>query len=53
MDLALSGFEELLDFTREKDIPLGCNVESVSLRKEEIEASVDLVHRVARILGRG
>ena len=53
VDLALSGFEELLDFAREKDIPLGCNVESVSLRKEEIEASVDLVQRVARILGRG
>ncbi|MEZ4233932.1 MAG: hypothetical protein R3B89_32460 [Polyangiaceae bacterium] len=53
VDLSLAGFEELLDFAREKRIPLGCNVESVSLRKEEIEASVHLVHRVARILGRG
>lgn len=53
VDLSLTGFEELLDFAREKRIPLGCNVESVALRKEEIEASVHLVHRVARILGRG
>jgi 3-methyl-2-oxobutanoate hydroxymethyltransferase len=45
--LALAGFEELLDFAREKHIPLGCNVESVSLKKEEIEASVHMVHQVA------
>ncbi len=50
--LAVAGFEELLDFARDKNIPLGCNVESVSLKKEEIEASVHMVHQVAKILGR-
>ncbi len=53
VDLALSGFSELYEFAREKNIPLGCNVESVSLQKAEIEASVEMVHRVAAILGRG
>ncbi len=38
--------------TAEKGIPLGCNVESVSLRKTEIEASVEMVQRVAKIMGR-
>ncbi|MBD2848064.1 methylenetetrahydrofolate reductase [Paenibacillus sp. IB182496] len=43
-------FEELLDFGLEKGIPLGCSIESVSTRKVEIEASVELVSRVKRIL---
>jgi len=50
IDLSLAGFRELYDFAREKGIALGCNVESVSLRKAEIDASVELVHRVAEIL---
>ncbi len=53
IDLSISGFQELYEFAREKGIALGCNVESVSLRKAEIEASVEMLHRVARILGRG
>jgi 5,10-methylenetetrahydrofolate reductase len=53
VDLTLAGFAELHEFAREKGIPLGCNVESVSLRKEEIEASVEMVHRANAILGRG
>jgi hypothetical protein len=36
-------FEELYDFGMEKGIPVGCSVESVSTRKVEIEASVQLV----------
>jgi 5,10-methylenetetrahydrofolate reductase len=35
-------FAELLEFAREKQLPLGINVESVSIRKAEIEASVEL-----------
>lgn len=52
IDLSLGGFEELFDFAKEKNIPIGCNVESVSLRKEEIDASVEMVRRVKTILGR-
>lgn len=52
IDLCVEVFRELHDFAATKGIPLGCNVESVSLRKEEIDASVELVHLIAKILGR-
>jgi hypothetical protein len=41
-------FVEVWDYAREKGIPLGVNIESVSIRKVEIEASVELVHRLRR-----
>ncbi|MBM7519889.1 methylenetetrahydrofolate reductase [Nocardioides nitrophenolicus] len=37
---------ELADFCRRLDVPLGLNVESVSIRREEIEASVELAARL-------
>ncbi len=40
--LCLSIFDELADYAAAKGIPLGVNVESVSIRKAEIEASVRL-----------
>lgn len=43
---------DLHDFAVSHGIPLGCNVESVSLSKVEIEASVELTHLAARQLGR-
>jgi hypothetical protein len=52
VDLSVAAFEEIYDFAREKEMPLGCNIESVSLSKAEIDASVEMVHRVARVLGR-
>jgi hypothetical protein len=52
VDLCCEVFADLSTFARAKGIPLGCNVESVSLKKEEIEASVELLERVARLLGR-
>lgn len=52
VQLSLNGFAELYDFARDKGINLGCNVESVSLRKSEIDASVEMIHRVAEIMGR-
>lgn len=36
-------FEEIFEFGLEKGIPIGCSVESVSTRKVEIEASIQLV----------
>ena len=52
IDLSISGFQELYEFACEKGISLGCNVESVSLRKAEIDASVEMLQRVAKIMGR-
>jgi hypothetical protein len=43
---------DLRDFAVSREIPLGCNVESVSLMKVEIEASVELLHLAAATLGR-
>jgi hypothetical protein len=41
---------ELIDFCRRLDVPFGLNVESVSIRREEIEASVKLATQLARHL---
>lgn len=38
---------ELIEFCRRLGAPVGLNVESVSIRREEIEASVDLAARLA------
>lgn len=38
---------ELIDFCRRLDVPFGLNVESVSIRREEIEASVELAERLS------
>ncbi len=51
IELAVEGFEDLRNFARDKGIELGCNVESVSLRRSEIDASVEMVRRVAVKLG--
>lgn len=42
--------EELVDFGLEKGIPVGCSVESVSTRKVEIEASLQLARDLKRFM---
>ncbi len=53
VDTALAAFEELHAFAEAKGFAIGCNVESVALRRAEIDASVEMVHRVAQVMGRG
>jgi hypothetical protein len=43
---AEQNWKELKAFAQEKDIPIGCNIESVAIRKVEVEASIELLHRV-------
>ncbi|MFL0196639.1 methylenetetrahydrofolate reductase [Clostridium sp. WILCCON 0269] len=43
-------FEELFDFALEKGIPIGCNIESLSIRKVEIEASIQLAKDIKTII---
>ncbi|MEF3304759.1 methylenetetrahydrofolate reductase [Paenibacillus sp. GYB003] len=50
--LSQSIFEELLDFGLEKGIPVGCSIESVSTRKVEIEASVQLLAQLQSAIDR-
>jgi hypothetical protein len=42
IDLCESVFTDVQDYAREKHLPIGINVESVSIRKSEIDASVEL-----------
>lgn len=47
LDLSESVFTEVQDYARQKSLPIGINVESVSIRKAEIDASVDLYRRLS------
>lgn len=52
LDLCERVFDEVWDYAGEKGIPLGVNVESVSIRKAEIDGSVELLHRLHRRIER-
>lgn len=45
-DISYRIFEELRDFANDKNIPIGFNIESVAIRKDEIEASIELLKKV-------
>lgn len=46
LELCKSIASELITYCREKNVPMGFNIESVAVRKEEIEASIDLLKTV-------
>ncbi|WP_207428395.1 methylenetetrahydrofolate reductase [Pedobacter sp. SYSU D00535] len=50
VDMCIKIAEEIIDFCDSKKIPFGLNIESVSIRKEEIEASQILLEAVVKIL---
>jgi hypothetical protein len=50
VDTCVRTFKELLDFSLEKGIPIGANIESVSIRKDEIDASVQLLEYIKGLL---
>jgi hypothetical protein len=52
VNLCESIFTEVWDYARDNGIPLGVNVESVSIRKAEIEASVELLQLLRRRIER-
>ena len=43
-------FEELYKYGKKRGIPVGCNVESVAIRKAEIEASIELLDEIKKII---
>jgi len=49
----LAAAHELARFCRYLDVPFGFNIESVSTRRVEIDATVQLAHDIARVLQRG
>lgn len=53
LEQATATAAELIAFCRRLDVPFGLNVESVSIRREEIEASVELASRLTSRLRSG
>jgi len=49
VDLATEAFAELAHQAAELGLTIGCNVESVSSRPAEVDASVELLHRIDRL----
>jgi hypothetical protein len=49
VELAVDIFAEVQAFARGQGIVVGCNVESVSSRAVEVEASIELVRRIKRL----
>ncbi|NOX14469.1 MAG: 5,10-methylenetetrahydrofolate reductase [Epsilonproteobacteria bacterium] len=47
---SIDTFRELYSYGKQRGIPIGCNVESVSIRRVEIEASVVLLKEVKKII---
>jgi hypothetical protein len=43
-------FEILYFYAKGKGIPIGCNVESVAIRKSEIDASIELLNDIKKIM---
>ena len=50
VDYSEQSWLELKQFADEKGIPVGCNIESVAIRKVEIDASIELLQRINRSL---
>ncbi len=46
----LSVCNDMIGFCVDKNIPMGFNIESVSIRKEEIDTAIELVHQVYKKL---
>lgn len=50
VNVCLNIASELADYCKERSIPFGFNIESVAIRKEEIEASIFLVNKINEML---
>ena len=50
IDICKNIAEELLDYCNKKNIPIGFNIESVSVRKVEIDASIELLKYIKGLI---
>ncbi len=48
VDFSEQAWLELKSFADEKEIPIGCNIESVAIRKVEVDASIELLRRISQ-----
>ena len=50
VEMAVAVAKELIQHCQQKGIPFGFNIESVAIRKEEIDASLELLNTVRELL---
>jgi hypothetical protein len=50
VEIAIAIARDLIQYCKEKAIPFGFNIESVAIRKEEINASLELLNTVRDLL---
>jgi hypothetical protein len=50
VEIATAIAKDLIDYCQEKSIPFGFNIESVAIRKVEIEASLELINTIGVML---
>ena len=50
VEIAIDIAKDLIDYCKERSIPFGFNIESVAIRKEEVEASLALLNTVNGLL---
>lgn len=50
VEACIDNFEILWQYAKKKNIPIGCNVESISIRKSEIEASIEMAKAIKKIM---
>jgi 5,10-methylenetetrahydrofolate reductase len=50
IEICRENLRRILDHPYAREIPLGVNVESVSINRDEIDASVDLVHTLSEVM---
>ncbi len=43
---------DIMEFSEKKNIPFGFNIESISNKKEEIEAATEILNKVSKLMGR-
>lgn len=48
IEICLDIFDNLYNFALKKNIPVGFNIESVSIRKKEIDASIELTKEISK-----
>jgi 5,10-methylenetetrahydrofolate reductase len=50
LEIAITIAKDLIQHCKERSIPFGFNVESVAIRKEEVDASLDLLSTISELL---
>ncbi|HTF29392.1 MAG TPA: hypothetical protein VK625_11155, partial [Flavitalea sp.] len=50
VEIATAIAQDLIRYCLERSIPFGFNIESVAIRKEEVDASVELLNTIAELL---